>query len=456
MFLSAFAMLASCGSEDDEPNNPDPVYPPQDETVEIAQKDLIGTWLFSAPDYANTDYIAFNGSGRGMLVLCGDLFRNTGYNAEIGGIVYFSYSIDGNTIDVMPERSSQIDDFTLTVNNLSSSTLDVTFNLDLVKPHKLMKHTSDDWEWFVNDGPASEDLTSSFVGNYVLENDRSHRLEVTKINNYTLKIKDLKKDTEKVGELIWHEIFNPEYNQHGAHLWDSNSNNATSYCFTPEGRLYTMAGKYYFDGYAVKIESMRTFKASDFFGIWLYWLKSGYYQFNPDGTATYYYLEKTGGDKLSGDSKSGKWKFDLETSTLSVYDFAFLPDRSWEIYDVSESGFITKEGEWLRVGSLPGVVGNCDDERIYGTWFAKSDGESFTVTFDDNGILQEDWTDGYSSDSSSMEYTFLKGQLDFPDLSPIFANSIGNLPFHVKFSSGSKPSKMTISDDSHSITFTRK
>lgn len=374
-FAVAFMSVSftSCGN--DEPDNPDPVVPPQTDPVDppqtdpedISQKDLIGTWRYTASDYDDIDYISFNGSGRGIMVNRVNLFSNASYHYKPFGVnsemVYFSYSIDGTSIHVMPVEAEYYDDFIITVNSLKGTTLDVTYGTDVKKPHKIMKHFDNDWEWFAQKGPASVDLTSDFVGFYEVESDRSHKLEVTKINKYTVKIKDLKFKTELIGELHWDDIFGSEASKFDeAGLYKPHSWEALFISFTLDGKMWVYEdAQYHFSGYAVKTD-------------------------NGGGSQTSF----------------------------------------------------------------------CDDERIYGNWTGTSDGETFTLSFDDKGLLEESWTDGSYSDFNSMEYVFLNGELDFPDLSPIFANSIGNPPFKVKFSSGSKPSKMTISDDRHSITFNRK
>lgn len=198
------------------------------------------------------------------------------------------------------------------------------------------------------------------------------------------------------------------------------------------------------------------FKESDFYGIWLNWIKSGYFVFNDDNTATYYWLNETGGNKLSGDSDSGKWSFDPETSTLSTSNFKKLPTRSWKVLDVTSSSIKTEDGEWLRAESLPDVVGNCDDDRIIGKWKGTDYDETYTLKFYSDGTMTETWTDGDDSETCTVSFTLKNGRLDFPDDYPIFVNVIGNPPLTVKFSSESTPKTMTISQGRTSMKFTRQ
>lgn len=199
---------------------------------------------------------------------------------------------------------------------------------------------------------------------------------------------------------------------------------------------------------------------SDFYGIWLNWTKSGYFVFETNGSATYYWLTATNSDKLSGDSDTGKWMFDSATSVLSIYDFKVLGDKKWKVTEMSETCFESEDGRWQRAASLPDVEsGNqfCDDTRICGTWKGKDYDDIYSLTFDESGNLTEVWNNGSDSETIKTKYKFRNGKLTFEGDEPSVAGVIGNSPFIVTFSSGSKPSTMTISDPSlDSMKFTRQ
>lgn len=248
-------MLTSCG--DDEPDVPETPTPtnPDDEQLIIDEESLIGTWRYSASDYINTDYIAFDGHGNGMMANAADQFKNTGYARNGNGVfelVTFKYTIDKNIIYIMPDRN-HIKDFTITVFDVRSSSLDLLFDLDIPVRRKKMKLYRDEWEWFTKEGPASVDLTSSFIGTYVVDNDHIHKIQVSKINNYTLKVKDLYMNTEVTGVLFWSDIFGTNADGEIT-LWKPNENLGVDYYFTSDGKLHSMAGNHYYSGGASKSE----------------------------------------------------------------------------------------------------------------------------------------------------------------------------------------------------------
>lgn len=98
----------------------------------------------------------------------------------------------------------------------------------------------------------------------------------------------------------------------------------------------------------------------------------------------------------------------------------------------------------------------CDDARIYGTWTAKDYTDSFVVTFDKTGSFTEEYSDGSFTSKEDGKYTLKNGVIDFGDTYPVFANTVGNPPFTVSFSSGTTPSSMVIKSSIGELSFTRK
>lgn len=242
--------LTSCG--DDEPNGTETPNTPANEQLAIDEESLTGTWRFTASDYINTDYIAFDGRGNGMMAIAADQFHNSEYIQNDGafGLVTFKYYIENNIIYIMPDRN-HIKDFIITVFDVQRTSIDVLFDLDIPHKRKTMRLYQDDWEWFIKDGPASVDLTGSYPGNYTVDNDPMHKIQVTRINNFTLKVNDIYKNTEVTGVLYWHEIYGSNTSGNIT-LWRPNDTMDAGYWFTSDGKLHSMAGNHYFSGGASK------------------------------------------------------------------------------------------------------------------------------------------------------------------------------------------------------------
>lgn len=259
LLIVAFVILpttfTSCGNDEPGvPENPSPDDTYNEELI-IEESRLIGTWRYSADNYLNTDYIAFNGQGNGMMALAADQFSNVGQACDKEGafeLVTFKYNIEKNIIYIMPDRS-HIKDFSIKVNEVQRSSLDLFFYLDTPVRSKKMRLYQDDWEWFTKEGPASIDLTDSYPGNYVVDNDPIHKIQVIKINDYTLTIKDLYFNTEVTGVIKWRDIY--ATNTSGQiNLWRPNDNISSGYWFTRDGKLHSYSGSHYFSGGASKSE----------------------------------------------------------------------------------------------------------------------------------------------------------------------------------------------------------
>jgi len=274
-FIAAMVLspqvLISCGGDEPEgtegtetPNNPD------NEQLVLDEESLIGTWRYTASNYGNTDYIAFNGHGIGMMAMAADQFSNSGQAHNDAGtfeLVTFKYNIENNIIYIMPDRN-HIKDFIITVFDVQRTSLDLLFDLDTPARRKKMNLYQDDWEWFTKEGPASVDLTGSFPGNYVVDSDPIHKIQITRINNYTLKIKDIYKNTEVTGVLYWSSIYGP-YKNGEITLWNPNDNMGAGYWFTSDGKLHSQAGSHYFSGGASKTDDSSTSDDRQLLGTWV-------------------------------------------------------------------------------------------------------------------------------------------------------------------------------------------
>lgn len=260
--------LTSCG--DDKPESPTTPDAPDNEQLVIDEESLIGTWRYSASDYMNTDYIAFNGHGFGMMAFAADQFTNSGHARNDDGafeLVTFKYNIEKNIIYIMPDKN-HIKDFIITVFDVQRTSLDLLFDLNTPVRRKKMKLYQEDWEWFAKEGPASVDLTGSFPGNYVVDNDPIHKIQIARVNNYTLKIKDLYKNTEVTGVLYWSAIFGAKKNGEII-LWEPNGSMGAGYWFTSDGKLHSEAGTHYFSGGASKSDDSSTSDDNQLLGTWV-------------------------------------------------------------------------------------------------------------------------------------------------------------------------------------------
>lgn len=199
--------------------------------------------------------------------------------------------------------------------------------------------------------------------------------------------------------------------------------------------------------------------STDFVGIWKL-ESSGFYQFESNGKATYYWCSSSNDESLNGDSDSGSWYFDSSTSELHTSGFKVLGDRIRKVTEMTPTYFKADGFRFDRRETLPNISNTpSDDSRIYGTWKATDYTDTYTVTFNENGVVKEVWTDGSDSETSVAEYTFRNGNLEFEG-TLAFISVVGNGPkFNVKFGSGNKPATMTISDpnfSSSSLTFKRQ
>lgn len=177
------------------------------------------------------------------------------------------------------------------------------------------------------------------------------------------------------------------------------------------------------------------FKESDFYGLWLNGYKSGYYEFRADNTATYYWLKETGGNTLTGESDSGRWYFDPETSKLHITDFKTLSNRYWEVLEVTASSFRTDMGVWQRATSLPPVDSKVsDDNRIFGTWKGTYYGDTVEIEFKEDGHLIERWDGEYNV----TLFTLKNGKMTLDeDLGTVLSNTL-NSSFSCSFISNTK------------------
>lgn len=271
--LLAFVMAAmtgmtfvSCGDDNDadmEEGNQDGNE--VTESFAVTYEELEGTWVYSAEDYGNIDYISFSSTGTGQMANASDYFRNVGSheNTKNGTfeLVCFTYTIERNVIYVKPESISGLSSFKIEVINPISSILKLRMDLDIVRKQRAYKKYDNDWQWFTKSGPASVDLTKDLVGTYAVDNNKSHKLEVKRINNYTMTVYDLWLNTEHTGCLYWYEQYNDTFNE--IHLNDANSSTTSNSYYFIDGKLYSMAGTHYFSGAASKISNENSDTSDD-------------------------------------------------------------------------------------------------------------------------------------------------------------------------------------------------
>lgn len=166
------------------------------------------------------------------------------------------------------------------------------------------------------------------------------------------------------------------------------------------------------------------FKESDFYGLWLNGIKSGYYEFKADNTAKYYWLSETGGNTLTGESDSGKWYFDAETSKLHITNFKELSNKYWEVYEVTSSSIKTDMGVWQRATSLPPVDSRVsDDSRIFGTWEGTDYVDKIEIEFKEDGHLIERWEGEYNVTMFTLKNGIM--YLD-KELGVVLSNTLGD------------------------------
>lgn len=221
--------------------------------VIVSEDEIIGTWKCSG---VNTDYISFNGNGQGIMATAADLFINTGSHKDehgVGEMITFRYQIDQNIITVSPIENN-VKDFTIEVTKTSKNKLELSFPAGYLPRKKSMNLFSEDWEWFAKEGPASIDLTTNFCGDYVVDSNGNHKLQVSKINDYTIKIEDLYLNYVTIGWLYWRDLYNNSGLDHIT-IWQVNNSTDAGYYFSLDGKLYSMGlRKHYFEGGATKVE----------------------------------------------------------------------------------------------------------------------------------------------------------------------------------------------------------
>lgn len=456
-------MLTSCG--DDEPDIPDTPENPANEQLVLDEESLIGTWRYTASDYANTDYIAFNGRGTGMMALAADQFSNSGQARDDEGafeLVTFNYTIENNIIHIMPDRN-HIKDFIITVFDVQRASLDLLFDLDIPARRKTMKLYKDDWEWFTKEGPASVDLTGSFPGNYVVDNDPIHKIQITRINNYTLTIKDVYMNTEVTGVLFWSEIFGTNTSGQIT-LWKPNDSMGAGYWFTSDGKLHSMAGSHYFSGGASKSDDgssqgdqngEQKIDPIGFVGSWYSPRGLSVDTYQSNGTGTRYFLTEAYGDTYS-ESYDFTWAYVDDIKLLRIYytDRNSYANENVVSADFPDS-FTTQRGKWTKCNTLPKEESNNDASKLYGTWVGKDYDETYTITFYSDGKAKEVWTDGYDSETMNGTYEFSDGKITSWNMSngSILANVLGDCPWPVTFNSANS---ITLGSGVNKMTFTKK
>ncbi len=220
------------------------------------------------------------------------------------------------------------------------------------------------------------------------------------------------------------------------------------------------------------VDEPSAYKESDFIGFWIDDEEVTVFGLQDNGELIAYKL-KEAGSLFYTETYSGSWKFNKDNNELSFrWDDNFPPStltssgltNSFKVDAVSSNKLTLKDsyGTLFIVERHNGnlLLGNCDDNRIIGKWKGKDYfGESYTLTFSADGKMVEVWTDGSDTETDSYTFTFKNGKMDFPDYVPIFANSVGNPPFDVKFSSEATPKTMKIYDpgfEKYAITFTRQ
>lgn len=244
----------SCGEDIEDGNQGG-----NDETerLTVTYEELEGTWVYSAEDYGNIDYISFSSTGKGQMANASDQFTNVGEHRHTDNgvfeLVNFTYTIEGNIINVYPESISGLSSFKIEVLDPISSVLNLRMDLDIVVRERAYRKYDNDWQWFTKSGPASVDLTKDLVGTYEVDNNKSHKLEVKRVNNYTLTIYDFWLNSEYTGCLYWYDQY--KYTDNEIHLYNPNSPNTSNGYYFVNGKLYSMSGTHYFSGAASKISN---------------------------------------------------------------------------------------------------------------------------------------------------------------------------------------------------------
>lgn len=231
------ALSISCNLPDE------PDKPVIDEDVLVIDKEaLVGTWFQEKNSvYGNENYISFDSKGYGKMVNAADWFFNPEakpLNQDAAFVLLpFAYTVDDNQIKIYPTK--WVEPFNITVRSQSRKAINFQFPSKFNMGSHDFELINTDPEWFMNEGPGSEDLTVGLTGVYTADRDQLRKFTVTKVNNYTLTISDRFGDVT-TGHLYWSDLHNPQMK--GIRSLNSIDNPSTGlppyYEFHSDGKLY--------------------------------------------------------------------------------------------------------------------------------------------------------------------------------------------------------------------------
>lgn len=228
-------VLAGCSESPDEPEKPGEPELPATPEISIRQADIKGTWVFEGSGYGNVDYVSFDGKGNGMYAVAADQYHWETYKGanderRVFGLVRFTYTIEGGDIIVVTDDETY--DFVIKVRAIENSEINCIFPPSVASHHRF-SFFDEDPEWFVNSGPASEDLVAPYVGAYANESG-TYRLNVSRINNYTVVVENVNNNKSTKGHLAWYQWAKYDYM---SLMSASDFSDWAGYHFYPDGSI---------------------------------------------------------------------------------------------------------------------------------------------------------------------------------------------------------------------------
>lgn len=252
--IGSFAiMMGSCTKEQKMDIIIQEPEPEPESKIEINESELIGTWEDLPTSSTNKNYYAFDGKGSGMYSFAAEQYEYECYNPNGSfSLVRFRYKIEGNIIQIYPQTTQA--PFSLEIDKISGDKMNgylqgAPYYISKISANKISSSPN----WFIEYGPASDDLTIDLTGAYICDQDSQKKCNVERINNYTLKITFNQSGTVITGYLHRRDKFDPtmiDFNEGRRWLWRTDDSHMSSdYYFTPNGKL-NVNGSY--DTYSIQ------------------------------------------------------------------------------------------------------------------------------------------------------------------------------------------------------------
>lgn len=189
-----FAFFA-CGGDDEDKTLEILPDESQEESYEVNLELLYGTWMFDWGNNSNIDYFCFDENGNGTYLEAGALYTNA---EEFNRDYKFTWNLDGDNVNInfSDGTNGVIKITSLTEQELIFKRINFEYAWKTVQP--TFVKVGDSADWFYNNGPASEDLTSSVCGTYtgtVRYNSgevfiRNEEVVITRLSNDSVNIKN--------------------------------------------------------------------------------------------------------------------------------------------------------------------------------------------------------------------------------------------------------------------------